>query len=151
MDKSLEEILSELEVLEDSDAYLNIANGLAEAQRRVDAREVCFSGLSRNPTHTLLRLLLAKLFYQDSYPEFAYAQLEVLDRISGTPSVKKLLAGLQNYSLGESGKALQLQKEKGSGNNGEHTAADDSAEIVAEIDIEDDFLSALDEIEDEKE
>jgi len=56
-----------------------------------DAREKCFSEISKNPGNKFARLLLAKLFYLDSYEEFAVRELVELTRRYPSPSVEALL------------------------------------------------------------
>lgn len=64
-----------------------IASGLSNAE----ARERCFSEISKNPGNKFARLLLAKLFYLDSYEEYALRELVELTRRFPSASLEALI------------------------------------------------------------
>lgn len=65
----------------------NLGEGLSNSE----ARERCFVEISKNPGNKFARLLLAKLFYLDSYEEFAVRELIELTRRFPSPSLEALL------------------------------------------------------------
>lgn len=65
----------------------SLKSGLSNAE----ARERCFSEVSKNPSNKFARLLLAKLFYLDSYEEFAVRELVELTRRFPSPSLEALI------------------------------------------------------------
>ena len=104
---------------------------------RPEAREVCFRGLSENPSNALLRLLLAKLFYFDNMAEFSVRELlYIRERTTGSEALDKLIDAFGG--LGE--KTSERHVSRGSSDEQE----DDS--VVAEVDLDADFTDALEEV-----
>ena len=64
---------------------------LSEGMSNADARERCIAEVSKNPGNKFARLLLAKLFYLDSYEEFAVRELIELTRRFPSPSLEALI------------------------------------------------------------
>lgn len=124
----------------EGDGYQELCELLAqEKQTRPEGREICFKVITANQTDLVARLALARMFYLDGYYEFAIRELvEVFNR-SEAPAVKKLLdafgAHAAPFLAARSPKpAVDLTAGK----------VADVAEVVAEIDIDDEFLEAID-------
>jgi len=98
---------------------------------RASAREKLFFRLSEEPKDTKSRLLLAKIFYMDSLAEFAVRELVELKKYSDLESVDRLIDSFGGYgqSFASAGAAFE-----GEG-------------LVAELDVDMDIVSTLDEID----
>jgi len=138
MTLNVEELERLLEANPSSDKFVELAQLIANNdERRAEARELCFRGLSANPNDKVARLLLAKLFYLDNMFEFAARELSELRGTPNAPSVEKLisefsLAGAKY--LGETPRNAPSAQEA----------------VVAEFDIDADFLEAIDELKEGK-
>lgn len=135
MSKPLSEMsLDELRQSEAPDCFAELAHRLAnEESTRVEAREVCFRGLTKHPDHARGRLILAKLFYLDSMPAFSYRELLELRKVSDVPSVERLLAAFGDYRH-----AIEPTEEQ------------ETTGVIAELDFDTEFadiLAELDEVE----
>ncbi len=125
-----------------SDKFVELARLLGENPgRRADAREVCFRGLSAQPSNKLGRLLLARLFYLDDMHEFAARELVELAGSENAPSVEKLITEFGAFTLKYLTQTPAGKKQPASGK------VDDG--VVAELDLDSGFLEALNELEEE--
>ena len=140
--------------------FVALAEELAkDPSRRAEAREVCFRGLTQDPRNTRGRLTLARLFYLDSMGEFCVRELVRLRQLAPLHSLDKLLD-----SFGEFAKPfLQITLEPVPNDSPEidDTAEESSPAVsatsepqmegeedtVAEIDLEADFMEALEQLE----
>jgi hypothetical protein len=113
------------------EAFVELASRLsASPEDRQRARDICFRGLSRNSHNLRGRLLLARLFYIDEMFPFCVRELQELRRSADTPSLRRLLESF--------GEALEEAKRD------EHAEA-----VVGELDLDSDFVDALEELETE--
>lgn len=133
------------------DEFAELAELLsADAQRRPEAREICFRGLSENPRHAKGRLVLAKLFYLDGLGEFCVRELVELSRyVSNSPSLERLVS-----AFGEFGKQFLAERptaaQKRSATDAAAGAAGgESSKVVAELDLDADFDDLLEDLEEE--
>lgn len=111
---------------------LKLARLLAEdVASRPEAREICFQILAKESENRLSRLLLARLFYLDGLFEFSVRELMELKRQGVSGSLDKLLAAFGHHT------------EKFSGANVLKESSPEES-TVAEVDIDADFLAALD-------
>ena len=131
---------------------------IEEDETRAECREVLFASLARDPHNSLARLLLSRSFYLDDLLEFSVRELVELKKHSNVPSLDKLINAFGAYAsaylpgekseqqpksqAGEDSSAAEQEKEV------EVVDEDEDVEILAEIDIDDDFLDALEELED---
>ena len=113
---------------------------MEKSEERIEAREICFKGLTSDPKNYKVRLFLAKLFYLDNYFEFSLRELLELRRLSegSFPSLERLID-----SYGEIAKPYISQEKKVV----IEEFGDKEDEIVAELDFEADFSDVLEEIE----
>ncbi len=119
----------------------------ADPKSRPEAREFCFRGLTEHPESVRGRLALARLFYLDGYSEFAVRELIELSRLVQTPSLKKLLDSFGPLAQRFYQSSPKPEEEAPI----DETPGAEDGGVVAEIDIEADFLGALDELVDQKE
>lgn len=123
------------------DEFVALAKELSETEgKRGEAREICFRGLSANPQHKLGRLVLARLFYLDKMYEFAARELGELVGTPNCPSLEKLCKEFE----GVGAKYL-----RGTSTLGNSQSKDPEA-VVAEFDVDTEFLEAIDELEEGK-
>lgn len=119
---------------------------IEEESSRSEAREVLFAGIARDPHLALARLLLARSFYLDSMIEFAVRELVELQKYTDVPSLNKLLDSFGSYAMAfRPGKSAA--KQEGAGTTSDD---DDEEDVLAEIDIDDEFLDAIDEVSKEE-
>ncbi len=115
---------------------------------RPEARELCFSTITKYPKAYTARLILAKLYYLDGYNEFAIRELVRLKSLCDLSSLGRLID-----AFGEAAKPyIQENKQSGSDVQAKSIQPNDSEgdDVVAEIDFEADVLAALEELEEEK-
>ena len=110
-----------------------------------EAREVCFKGLTANPENLQARLLLSRLFYLDGMLEFSVRELVELKKRAELPAVDTLLDLFGPHA--ERFLASSTAKKTLSPDASEVDEDDDSEEILAEIDLDDEFVSAFEELE----
>jgi predicted Zn-dependent protease len=60
--------------------FSEFAEYLRKKKRVDEAFQVCFEGLSQNPSHLPGRLVLARLFYASNWIPFAVRELELIHR-----------------------------------------------------------------------
>ena len=109
---------------------LELIRLLAEdALHRPEAREICFQMLADQADNRLARLHLARLFYLDSMFDFSLRELLELKRQGVSGSLDKLIAAF-GHQLTENPRP-------------EKSATEEAT--VAEVDIDADFLNALEE------
>ena len=128
--------------------FVELATALsADPATRPEAREVCFRGLTHHPKNLSGRLLLARLFYLDQMPEFCARELLELRKLIETPSLLKLLKVFEPL-------AREALAPVSAPSAAPETAAASGAAkpetTVGELDLDVDFLDALDEVEEEK-
>ena len=76
----------------DNRKFLNeLKSNLEEGLPSAEAREYCFQEISKNPGNKFARLMLAKLFYLDSYEEYAIRELIELNRRYPSASLEALI------------------------------------------------------------
>jgi hypothetical protein len=92
-----------------------LENGLS----RVEAREKCFSEISNNPGNRFARLMLAKLFYLDSYEEFSIRELTELHRRAPTASLATLLKSFGPSALQYGGGSASTSEDSKTSTHGE--------------------------------
>jgi hypothetical protein len=68
-----------------------LKSALEAGLSHAEARERCFEEIAKNPGNKFARLLLAKLFYLDSYEEFVVRELLELTRRYPSPSLEALI------------------------------------------------------------
>ena len=122
----------------------------ADPKRRFEAREVCFRGLSRDPNNFPGRLLLAKLFYLDQMIEFCIRELLRLQSMVQSESVERLLdafGGVVDAYREVKGTSSDKIEEKEEVEESE----EEPQNVMAEVDLEVDFLDVLNELEDVEE
>ena len=122
-----------------AEQFVELARLIGEDDaRRIEARELCFRGLSANPHNKLARLVLARLFYLDNMFEFAARELSELQGTPNAPSLEKLLA------------EFRVAGAKYLGSEPSKAPAPEPEAVVAEFDIDTDFLEAIDELKEGK-
>lgn len=125
-----------------SEKFVELARLLADdPARRAEAREICYQGLTAQPENKLARLTLARLFYLDKMYEFAARELVELAGTDNAPSVDKLLVEFGSLTL----KYMTQRKPADQKNNQQK-----DENIVAELDMDTNFLEALNELEEEQ-
>lgn len=125
--KSFSEALS-------SEDYEALFSELEESlASRASAREKLFFRLNEEPKDTKSRLLLAKIYYVDGLAEFAVRELVELKKYSEVESVDRLID-----SFGAFGQAYLTSP---------GAAVEDN--LVAELDVDMDIVSTLDELDGE--
>lgn len=144
-EKRVAELREILAVDPGSPEYVELAKILVEDEEtRAECREVCFRGLSRDSEHPLARLVLARSFYLDGFIEFAVRELVELNKQVQVSSLERLLDSF--------GAHAEPFRQAGSPTTESEEAEEEEEEILAEIDLDDEFVeSALDEIETELE
>ncbi len=127
--------------------FVELAQLLLKSQdTRPEARDVCFKGLAEDPKNLRARLVLARLFYLDGLTEFCIRELLEIQKNSSPPSLERLLEMLGQKVGSYLGGYSQTE-------NLSSTTAPDSSlqaskpEVVAEIDIEAEFLEALEDLD----
>ena len=83
-----------------SPVFAELAELLRKQGRHSEALEFCLSGLSKNPSCHLGRLVLARLFYDRQWYSFAVRELEVLR--AALPESKTVAKLLEKLSPGSS-------------------------------------------------
>ena len=123
--------------------FVELAQMLSEDEKtRLEAREVCIRGLGSDPKNLKGRLLLARLYYQEKLYEFCVRELVELNRQSDLGSVSRLLDAFGGFAaVYRQGFENTESSDAGAGSN---TEDDD---VVAEIDLEADFVDVFDEID----
>ncbi|MBP9837163.1 MAG: hypothetical protein KBC84_00465 [Proteobacteria bacterium] len=58
---------------------------------RIEAREACLNILSNDRTKNQVRLLLAKLYFQDEYYEFSLRELILVKRDKNNDTIERLI------------------------------------------------------------
>ncbi len=131
--------------------FLELAKILIDTpSSRSQARDICFRALKENPKHKQGRLLLARLFYLDGMWEFAVRELLELRTLGTTPALEQLLNAFSTVASPETLKVMSAKpaEEKTTATPNAADKADD--DVMAELDIDTDFLEALDELEDKE-
>lgn len=129
------------------DAYVELAQLLSvKPESRIQAREVCFRGLTANPSNAMGRLVLAKLFYLDGMMEFCARELRQLRQISSAPSLDKLLRALGEREEAEKQCPGEQVSSAETAAKSSELAADEEL-VVAEADFDLDFSEAIEELE----
>ncbi len=123
--------------------FIELAKVLGEKnETRAEAREVCFRALTSDSKNLRGRLLLAKLFYLDGMIEFCVRELlEIEHSAPETPALKRLLEALGDYT--------EKQRQTRTETSKETKAQQQDSKIIAEVSLEENFLDALDELEEE--
>lgn len=139
------------------------------AERRMEARELCFQALKDNPGNTQVRLFLAKLFFLDGYGEFAVRELVELQRYTKATSLDRLLDSFGNFALpfrlgvqndlattADAGNLLYTDSSHKNHSTvpsqlSKHTLNKQNVQeeeiVIAEVDVDADFLDVLEELE----
>ena len=126
----------------ESESYHELCELLAEdKERRGEAREVCFKALTAAPGDVVGRLALARLFYLDGYYEFCIRELVEVYARSEAPAVKKLLDAFGAHAARFLTAKTAVTRPPSDAAAAKVEAGD---EVVAEIDIDDEFLEAID-------
>lgn len=135
----------------------------SSVSERMEGRELCLRTLAKNPQNNLVRLHLAKLYYQDELYEFCIRELLELKRSTNIDSVNRLLeafgdhvtkflptpsmaltsANLKSTSAESQQLAEKRGKTAGAGDPSEESS------VFAELDIETDFLEAVERLKDQ--
>ena len=126
-------------------SFVRLAELHLADQEYAQAREVCFYGLTSNPENLQARLLLSRLFYLDGMLEFSVRELVELKKRAELPAVDTLLDLFGPHA--ERFLATNLPKKALSADAPEEVEDDDAEEILAEIDLDDEFVSAFEELE----
>lgn len=125
-----------------SEGFLELAQILSsDSSSRAEAREICFKALSLNPNHHAGRLILAKLFYLDSMTPFCVRELLEVRKHVESESLDRLLLSFGERYSGDSNKG------NSHGANTEVGQAEKKKEVVAELDIDAEFLDVLEDID----
>ncbi|MFN8390498.1 MAG: hypothetical protein U0136_09435 [Bdellovibrionota bacterium] len=139
----IEKLRNELTSNPDSDAYIELARLLqGSPEGRREGRELCFRGITRDPNNLVARLVLARLFYLDSMFEFSIRELLEIREVSNIPAVDKLLGefGPRALKFLQRGRAISQAQEQAA------VESTDDDSVVAEVDIDAEFLEAIDEL-----
>jgi len=75
-----------------------------------DAREICFKEISQNPGNKFARLMLAKLFYLDSFEEHSVRELLELTRRYPSASLEALIKSFGPIAEQYKGASTSLDK-----------------------------------------
>lgn len=129
-----------LEVSENpgSPRFVELAR-LLSSSSVLEAREVCFRGLTANPRDLRGRLELARLFYLDGYIGFAVAQLEQLkNAIPDMLSLDRLLSALGVCDLSVLRERSEFSKSDGTSSTG--LPIHENVSVLAELDLEADIV-----------
>ncbi len=136
--------------------FVELASLLAESpDTRAEAREVCFRGLAEDPKNTRGRLVLARLFYLDRMFEFCIRELlEIQRQVGAISSLERLIASfgeLASQFMSSQGK--QMLEAKGTPTaetmGTSEAPAEPAEKVLAEIDVDAEFLDILEELEDD--
>lgn len=122
----------------DEEKNFELALSLVETDR-VQARELCFKLLNREPNHKLGRLLLARLFYLDELFEFSLRELVCLSALVNTPSLGKLIAEFGPLAEKYFSQAPLPQTGMSMLEISEATDSAEESEVLAELDLDADF------------
>lgn len=114
---------------------------------RSEGREVCFRGLTENPHNHRGRLALARLFYLDGYWEFAVRELLQLQREVKLASLDKLLESFGDIQTRIRGEKVVAEKSSDGMTGAVDSQNSTGTGVVAEIDLDADFVDALEELE----
>jgi hypothetical protein len=154
-DRKIQELREALKVDPAGEGCIELARLLMEEKdTRAEAREVLFAGIAREPKLNLARLLLARSYYLDDLLEFSVRELVELQKHADVPSLHKLLdafgAFAMPYRLSKKPAAV-VAEDASTAPGGETSAAaapapEEEEDILAEIDLDDEFLDALDEL-----
>lgn len=131
-----------------ADELIELADALChQPEVRPELRELCFRGLTANPAQRLVRLALARSFYLDGMYEFAVRELLELRRgvESSLPSLDRLISAFGPYATQFAPGTAANQGTGGSASESDSPEA--TGDVVAEIDLETDFLDVLKDIE----
>lgn len=124
----------------EGDGYQELCELLAqEKETRPEGREICFRVITANQADLVARLALARMFYLDGYYEFCIRELVEVYSRSEAPAVKKLLD-----AFGAHAAPFLVARSRKPPVEAVADKAVDAAEVVAEIDIDDEFLEAID-------
>ena len=110
-------------------------------KERSRARELCFNGLGHSPDSLQGRLILARLFYLDGMIEFSIRELVELKRRVDLPSVTALLELYGPHA------EPYLRSATKTSEDGD-TSTSEEEEVLAEIDLDEDFVVAIEELGD---
>jgi predicted Zn-dependent protease len=95
-------------------AFAELAELLREQDRLLEAKEICFAGLSVNPGCNRGRLVLARIFWQQKQIPFCIRELEAIKQeLPDNLAVAKLLARLSPAADAAFCKSSGLGKEDG--------------------------------------
>jgi hypothetical protein len=141
MDAQKSERLTELMVklqgeITDDERVELLSIMLDDDAMRVEARELCYRWLNDNSEDTRVRLMLARSFYLEGYAEFCTRELKALAHYSSSPSVARLAE-----LIGQGAPAyVALERE----------AEGTTDRVVAEVDIDTEFVDILEDLDSEK-
>jgi hypothetical protein len=147
LEKHLKELYDIVSKNAGAGEFVELAKLLAsDPSKRSEARDICFKGLTESPDNLLGRLLLSRLFYLDKMPEFCVRELLELKRRGGSfASLDKLLSSLSDYA-----EPYLTGLESASSENLGEDADNSAPKVVAEVDLDEDFLDILDELDKDK-
>jgi len=136
-----------------TDEFVELANILSsDPQSRSEAREICFKGLNDNPKNFRGRLTLARLFYLDGYGEFCIRELVELNKRVSLASLERLIELFGDFAkpfLAEANQTNKKQQKVEANPQSEANlgGSEESDSVVAEMDLDDEFLEALEDLE----
>jgi len=117
-------------------------------EERQESREILFRVITESPENVRARLVLARLFYLDGYNEFCLRELVEIRQLVELPSLGRLLE-----ALGDAAKEFVAERHQRSTGGETISAAsplgptrDLESEVIAEVDIDAEFLDALEEL-----
>ena len=147
----IERLRQELQGNPDSDCFLELAKLLLDSlEGRIEARELCFRGITRDPNNRLARLILSHLFYLDGLFEFSVRELIELRELCDVPSIEKLLLEFGPHAEKFWGRVKPSEAASGETSAGSKAETAETDSVIAEVDIEPDFLEAIDELDEKK-
>ena len=125
---------------------------VGEERLRGECREGCLAILKQDPHNSRARLLLARAYYLDGMLEFAVRELIEISRYSDVPSLRRLI-----NAFGDVAKPFLVHREierqaphDGLEREAQCSAEDDKYGVVAEIDLDADFVDAIEELDKNK-
>lgn len=122
-------------------AFVDLAFLLSDIEeRRAEAREICFRGLTQHPRNAKGRLVLARLFYLDGYYEFAVRELDELRKYTNISSVDRLIEAFGPF-------AEQVLSNMKTGAPEGDTDRISGSEVLAEVEFDAEFDDVLDELD----
>lgn len=126
--------------------FPELASRLVEdVSSRTRAREICFQGLKRSPANARGRLVLARAFFLDGMFEFSVRELVELRNYTEVPAIQKLLDAFGIYAQRYGATTAPRQAAAGSPPDAKKSPSAEG-NVVAEVDLDADFLDALDEV-----